>query len=196
MKMELWDMYDAQGNLTGRVIERGHPQEPGEYHLAVTIVVVSSKGEVLCTLRSMEKSQMPGVWENPGGGVLAGEKSPAAAVRELLEEAGLIAAPEELAFLTRRRSEGMGGEPFLMDVYGLRRDVDPAALALQPGEVDGARWFPIDEWEQKARAGEILAGAYSDVFFAAVRKLAGRPLPAEQRKEDKADGYGPCATDE
>lgn len=172
--MEQWDMYDAEGNRTGRTIERGQPQGPGEYHLAVTIVVVNSRREVLCTLRSMEKKQMPGVWENPGGGVLAGEASLEGAVRELQEETGLDAAPEELVFLARRRSEGMGGEPFLMDVYGLRRDADPAGLALQPGEVDGAQWFPIDEWERKARAGEILAGAYSDEFFEAVRKLAAQ----------------------
>lgn len=172
--MELWDMYNSAGNLTGQTIERGQPQGEGLFHLAVTIVIVNPAGQVLCTLRSMEKKQMPGVWENPGGGVLAGETSLAGAVRELEEETGLKAAPGELVFLCRRKAEGMDGEGFFMDVYGLRRDVFVQELELQPGEVDDARWFPLDEWERKARDREILAGAYSEEFFAAVRGLAGR----------------------
>lgn len=169
--MELWDMYDSDGNLTGQTIERGQPQGEGLYHLAVTIVIVNPAGQVLCTLRSMEKTQMPGVWENPGGGVLAGETSLAGAVRELAEETGISAAPEELVFLSRRRAKGMDGQGFFMDVYGLRRDVSIQELALQPGEVDAAQWFPMDEWEGKARNREILAGDYTDEFFAAVRAL-------------------------
>ena len=90
---ELWDIYDGNGNLTGRAQERGDLQTPGDYHLAVTVTVVNSKKEVLCTLRSMEKSVYPGVWENPGGGVLSGETSLEAAVRELLEETGISGPP-------------------------------------------------------------------------------------------------------
>ncbi len=163
---ELWDIYDGNGNLTGRTQERGDLQTPGDYHLAVTITVVNSKKEVLCTLRSMEKSVYPGVWENPGGGVLSGETSLEAAVRELLEETGISAKPQEMVFLARRKAED-----FFMDVYGLKRDVSVDELTLQPHEVDRAEWVPIDEWEQKARSREILAGEYTDEFFAAVRGL-------------------------
>lgn len=164
--MELWDIYDENGELTGRTLERGGVQAPGDYHLAVTVTVVNSRGEVLCTLRSMEKSVYPGVWENPGGGVLSGETSLSAAVRELLEETGIRTLPDELVFLSRRKAEG-----FFMDVYGLVRDVPAEELILQPHEVDGAKWVPIDEWEQKAKAREILAGDYTDEFFAAVRRM-------------------------
>lgn len=173
--MELWDIYDENGNPTGRTRERGAPQAPGEYHLAVTITVVNSGNEVLCTLRSMEKPNMPGVWESPGGGVLAGETSLEGALRELMEETGIPARPEELIFLSRRKSDGgFGGEGFFMDVYGLKRDVPVDRLILQPHEVDGARWVQIDEWEQKARAREILSGDYTDEFFSAVRRLCGK----------------------
>lgn len=170
--MELWDIYDENGNLTGRTEERGSPQAPGDYHLAVSIVVVNGQGQALCTLRSMEKPNMPGVWESPGGGVLAGETSLAAAARELEEETGIIAAPEELTFLTRRKAGGFNGDSFFMDSYGLRRDVPVDELTLQPGEVDAAQWLDIDGWERRARAQEILAGDYTDEFFAAVRALA------------------------
>ena len=174
---ELWDVYDKDGRLTGRTHVRGAPLAEGDYHLAVTIVIVNSGGEVFCTLRSQQKQQMPGVWENPGGGVLAGETSLAAAVRELQEETGIQARQEELTFLCRRRAEGLGfsKEGFFMDVYGLKRDFPANQAVLQPEEVDQGKWFPGDEWERKARAGEILAGAYSNEFFAAVRALAAAP---------------------
>ena len=32
---ELWDIYDGNGNLTGRTQERGDLQTLGDYHLAV-----------------------------------------------------------------------------------------------------------------------------------------------------------------
>lgn len=169
--MELWDIYDENCEPTGRVHERGAPQAPGEYHLAVTVTVVNSAGEVLCTLRSKDKPNMPGVWESPGGGVLAGETSLTAAVRELFEETGISASPEELTFLSRRKADGFMGEGFFMDVYGLKRDVAAEELTLQPHEVDAAQWVPADQWEQKARSREILAGEYTDEFFEAVHRL-------------------------
>ena len=175
--MELWDIYDENCNLTGRTQERGAPQAPGEYHLSVSVVAVNSRREVLCTLRSMDKPNMPGVWESPGGGVLAGETSLEAAVRELLEETGISAAPEEMVFLSRRKADGFNNEGFFMDTYGLRRDISADELVLQPHEVDAAQWLAIDEWERRARSGEILAGDYTDEFFAAVRDLTKRPLP-------------------
>lgn len=169
--MELWDVYTPSGEKTGRTHDRSKPLPPGDYHLAVTVVIVGSQG-VLCTLRSREKTMFPGVWENPGGGVLAGETSLDGAIRELWEETGLQAKPEDLRFLCRRTAENPSGEGFHMDVYGLKREISSESLILQPGEVDGAAWIPLDQWEQKARAGEILAGAYSDEFFAAVKELA------------------------
>lgn len=163
--MELWDIYTRSGEKTGRTHSRSEPLSPGDYHLAVSTVIVGSQG-VLCTLRSTEKSVFPGVWESPGGGVLAGETSLEGAVRELWEETGIRAKPNELCFLCRRTANNLH-----MDVYGLKREIPPENLTLQPGEVDKAAWIPLDQWEQKARSREILAGAYSDEFFAAVWAL-------------------------
>lgn len=165
--MELWDVYDREGNRTGRTHPRGRPLAPGDYHLAVTVTVVNSRGEVLLTRRSLEKTLMPGVWECPGGSVLAGETSREGAARELLEETGIQALPEELVFLARRT-----GPDWYMDDYGLRRDLAVEELALQPGETDAAQWMPLDQWEQEARAGKLFATDYTEALYTGVRGLA------------------------
>ncbi len=168
--MELWDIYDKDGNLTGRTIPRmtgGKSMPEGDYHLAVTVVILNGKKEMFCTHRSPEKALFPGMWENTGGSVLAGETSLQGAVRELKEETGLTAAPEELAFLYRiRRADSF------MDVYGLRRDFSLDEVVFQAGETDDAKWFPYEEWERLARSGAVLtpAGANNEEFFSILRK--------------------------
>ena len=47
MAKELWDIRDAEGNPTGRVIERGMPLEEGEYMLAVHIYIVNYDHKII-----------------------------------------------------------------------------------------------------------------------------------------------------
>ena len=70
--MELWDLYDKDRRPLGRTHQRGLPVPPGAYHLAVIVVILNPKGEVLLTRRAPEKDACPGWWENTGGSVLAG----------------------------------------------------------------------------------------------------------------------------
>lgn len=181
--MELWDIYDENGRPTGRTHPRGAPMQPGEYHLACTVVLINKKGEVLCTRRAPEKELCPGMWESPGGGVQAGESSLSAAVRELGEETGLALEPGQLALLYRDKRPD-----FFMDVFGGHMDFPAESLHLQPGETDGAKWIPLDAWEEMARAGEILTPAKGE-FFSILRGFAhtlrwpqDSPSPALRQK--------------
>lgn len=99
--MELWDLYDKDRRPLGRTHQRGLPVPPGAYHLAVIVVILNPKGEVLLTRRAPEKDACPGWWENTGGSVLTGETSLEAITRELREETGLAARPEEFTLLLR-----------------------------------------------------------------------------------------------
>ena len=92
--MELWDLYDENRLPLGRTHPRGEPVPKGAYHLAVIVVILNARGEVLLTRRAREKDACPGWWENTGGSALAGETSREAITRELREETGIAARPE------------------------------------------------------------------------------------------------------
>ncbi len=50
--MELWDIYDETGRPTGRTPPRGALQQPGDYHLVCTVILLNKKGQLLCTHRA------------------------------------------------------------------------------------------------------------------------------------------------
>ena len=104
--MEFNDVYDKDRNLTGRVHRRGTRWKPGEYGLVVCVWVYDGKGNLLLTRRAPGKS-FAGTWENSGGAAKAGENSRAAIARELFEETGIRAKPEEFELLGSDRDRHM-----------------------------------------------------------------------------------------
>jgi len=147
--MELNDIYDADRNLTGRVHQRGTPWTPGEYGLVVCVWVHDGKGNLLLTRRAPEKS-FGGTWENSGGAALAGESSLEAITRELREETGIQAQPEEFELISSDRDRISH-----YDFYALKRDIPAEAVVLQPGETDGAQWASFDRVHQMIREHKI-----------------------------------------
>ena len=70
--MELWDLYDRNGNRTGEVWERHHRNymniPEGRYHLVSDILVQHRDGSYLLTKRHQGKDLYPGYWEASAGG--------------------------------------------------------------------------------------------------------------------------------
>jgi isopentenyldiphosphate isomerase len=99
--MELWDILDEDGNLTGRTIERGQPLKEGEYHLVVHIWIRNSEGEYLIQKRSEKVKLWPGIWAATGGAAIKGESSLDAALREAKEELGISLKPDMLKRVVR-----------------------------------------------------------------------------------------------
>ena len=147
--MERNDIYDENRNLTGRTRPRGEALEPGEYGLVVCVWVYDGRGNILMTRRAPGKS-FAGTWENSGGAAQAGETSLQAIVRELREETGILASPEEFEFLSTTRDGH-----FFYDHYCLRADVPPERIVLQQGETDDVRWVSMDEVHDMIARGQI-----------------------------------------
>ena len=147
--MELNDIYDRNRKPTGKTHRRGTPWRKGEYGLVVCVWVYDGRGRVLLTRRAPEKS-FAGTWENSGGAAQAGETSLQAIVRELREETGIQAKPEEFTLLCTDRDKNC-----FFDFYCLRRDIPVAQIVLQPGETDMAKWVTSTDIRQMIDRGDI-----------------------------------------
>lgn len=146
--MEINDIYDKDGNLTGRTHRRGTLWRKGEYGLVVCVWVYDGKGKLLLTRRAQEKS-FAGTWENSGGAAQAGETSLQAITRELFEETGIQAEPEEFQLLCSGRDRNTH-----YDFYCLRRSSDTQVI-LQPGETDAYQWVTFEQVHEMIEKGQI-----------------------------------------
>ena len=147
-QVELWDLFDRDRKPLGKTHQRNIPMEPGTYHIVAEIWTVNSQGQILLTQRSPEKEAFPNEWECTGGSVLAGETALQGAVRELKEETGIVAAEEELTYITTY----MESRAFV-DSFFLHKDVED--LVMQPGETVAAQWVSLEKMEQLIAEGQI-----------------------------------------
>lgn len=147
--MEFNDIYDADRNRTGRLHRRGTRWKQGEYGLIVCVWVYDGRGKILLTRRAPEKS-FAGTWENSGGAAKAGEDSLTAIVRELYEETGIQASPEEFELL-----DACTDRSTHYDHYCLHRDSSKVKVVLQPGETDGAQWASFRQVHEMIASRQI-----------------------------------------
>lgn len=147
--MELNDIYDESRNLTGRVHRRGTPWKPGEYGVVVCVWVYDGRGHLLLTRRAKGKS-FAGTWENSGGAVKAGETSRQAIARELFEETGIAAQPEEFEYLDTDKDRNT-----FYDHYCIQKTVPLKDIVLLPGETDDVMWASFGKVHWMIRSGKI-----------------------------------------
>lgn len=160
---ELWDVYDGNRNLTGRLHRRGDPLEEGEYHLVVEAWMRNSKGAFLLTKRSPNKG-FPNMWESTGGSALAGDDSLTAVLREVKEETGLTLDPQRGTLLmTVWRSDSF------KDVWLFRQDFDLADVILQPGETTDKMYADRETILRMYRAGEFVPQPYLEELLEKVQ---------------------------
>ena len=148
--MEEWnDVYDENRVFLGKTHLRGTPWQPGEYGMVVCAWVYDGRGKLLLTRRAPEKS-FPGTWENSGGAVKAGEGSLQAMVRELCEETGIRAQPEEFELVETGRDSCTH-----YDFYCIRKETPLSEIRLLPGETNDVMWADFQQVHQLIREKKI-----------------------------------------
>lgn len=167
---EFNDVYDENRNPTGKIHKRGTSWAPGEYGVVVCVWVYDGVGHFLLTRRAKGKS-FAGTWENSGGAVQAGESSREAVVRELYEETGIRASPEEFELLDTDRDRNM-----FYDHYCLKRRVRLKEIVLLPGETDDVMWASFGKIHWMIRTGKICK-IIAHQFLRQEKQLRMRNMP-------------------
>ena len=122
------------------------------YRPAVAAILQDRSGRILIC----ERSDTPGAWQFPQGGIESGETPAAALAREVLEEISLSRASYSIASvrgpyryrfpagLTKKGFRGQAHHYFLLRLRGPKRLINTAAAN---GEFRQARWIRPDEFD-------------------------------------------------
>lgn len=164
--MELLDLVDENGTPTGETVDRDTAHREGLRHRTAHLWLLrrrEGRVQLLLQKRSMDKDSYPGCYDiSSAGHIPAGVDFVPSALRELKEELGLEARPEELILCGVRRFEyrdTFHGHPFhdnqVSRVYALWRDVEPEELTLQREEVDEVRWMDYEDCLCGVKAGSF-----------------------------------------
>ncbi len=138
--MELLDVYDNDGNVTGKVVERGDKSVVlgDNEHIAVGVIYIeNSNGEFLMQKTSIEKG---GEYSSTGGHIGRGESPIKSIKREVLEELGIDIEKDdvkELGFLCYDKP--------LRFMFYLKKDIDINDVKIQKEEVDYVKYMTVDE---------------------------------------------------
>lgn len=155
--MELWDILDEKGHSTGIVKQRGEELLPGEFHLVVFAFITNSKGELLISRRTMNKT-FPGSWEITGGAAILGDDSRSAVLREIKEELGLTLSSDQGRFIGRFSYEGE--HSYFADLWHFQAEVKPEEICCQEEEVSEAKWAKFAEVEVMIERGVFIRNPF------------------------------------
>ncbi len=148
--VEMFEVYDEQGNRVGLAPRRECHGNPRLIHRTAHVVVFSAdRRRVLLQKRAMTKDVQPGRWDTAVGGHLSpGETWESAARREMAEELGIPETlPLRLLFHSRIRNE-IESE----DVAVFATDHD-GPFNPPDDEIDAVRFWSADELDAAAGTG-------------------------------------------
>ena len=109
--------------------------------LVVTVIPVTGDGEVILLRRGIEPGR--GWWAQPGGFLEVDETVAEAAVRETLEETGLLVVPGEIVGLYSRLEAAVVTVAFEASIAGGAARTTPEALDVRAFAPDAIPWSEI-----------------------------------------------------
>ena len=154
--MELFDVIDSKGNPIGQIVSREKAHAEGIPHRTAHIWIIREKEgrvQILLQKRSQNKDSFPGKFDTSSAGhIQAGDEPLESALRELKEELGISAVPEQLHFagtfpisFAREFHGKMFRDEEIAFVYIFNEPVNTDELILQTEEVESVQWFDLEE---------------------------------------------------
>ena len=108
---------------------------------AAVLLMSQVTGQLWLCRRAATLPQYPRKWQGAGGKVEPGERDVDAAVRELKEEAGLVAKPEDLTFVRYCYMHHPDGQPYTMALFSMLTGIPPRQM--EPDKAGPYRLFSL-----------------------------------------------------
>ena len=149
--LELLDLLDENGEPSGQVRERTLVHLNGDWS---HVWVVRRRGDgghdLLLQKRSREKDSFGGCYDiSSAGHIPVGQDYLESALRELKEELGIAAEPEDLRLVGVHDGRYEGGRIFKnhekSHVFAYEKPVEIEKLKLQKEEVESVKWMRIED---------------------------------------------------
>ena len=145
---ELIDVLDEFGNKTGLVKTKKDIKKDGDYHRAISVLILNDN-KILLQKRSSTKKFYPNLWSIfIKGHVQAGEESLDACIREISEEIGIDIDKRELNYLYTLKEEKRDNdyiENIFYDTFIMRQDIDLKDIKVQEEEVSEVKYMEVSE---------------------------------------------------
>ena len=176
-QMEMFDIIDMDGNKTGAIKERGVVHREGAFHATSHIWIVrkneKSGYDILLQKRSACKDSHPGCYDiSSAGHIGAGDEALESALRELEEELGIKAKPEELLEFGVQYKNYEGefyGRPFRDNqrsiLYLYKEPINMDELVLQESEIESVIWMDYKEALEAIRKNTMKHCIYEEEFL-------------------------------
>ena len=146
--MEILDLYDKNGKLLNKTVERGCKNLGDNEFIKVVTVWLECKGKYLVQKTAKEKG---GEYAVTGGHVQSGKNSLQQACLELKEELGLTVTAKQLKFLGNVYANHV-----IFDVYWFSNNqLDKTNFVLQTEEVAAVSWLNENEIKQLINEGKV-----------------------------------------
>lgn len=193
---EYFDLRNWDGTLTGEKKERKAVHRDGDIHGTSHIWIIRRNGttgsaDVLLQKRAAHKDAFPGCYDTSSAGhIPSGGDFLESALRELQEELGVRAEPEELHYLFLHRQTvdtEFYGERFydrqVSAVYAYVRDIPPEEFRLQTEEVESVCWMDYEECERHVAEGDPQFCIHPDEYRKITEYIRTEVLSMEEKEK-------------
>lgn len=164
--MELIDVLDENGVLTGEVLSRDEIHKKGLWHRAIVVAIVNENNQILLQQRSDKKEKNPRMWDiSVAGHISAGQDSLSAAAREINEEVcvmlGYRTEIKDFRYMYSFRKEQKFRDDFIerqfYDFFILRTSgIDDKTLYFQEEEVQAVKFVDLVDIQRMIEKKEIV----------------------------------------